>query len=99
VNAFRIDAEVRRVENGPVDDVGVPAQLAGHVFRRAEHGPLLYHRLPRGDHAGDVAAGEGFPGHGALGGELAIREEKVVTLRRGVRPPGRSSGHRLGSRP
>ena len=84
MNALRTDAEVRRVENGPVDDVGVPAQLAGHVFRRAEHGPLLDHRLPGGDHAGDVAAGEGFPGRGALGGELAVRKQKVVALRRGV---------------
>ncbi len=84
MNALRVDAEVRRVENGPVDDVGVPAQLAGHVFWRAEHGSLLDHRIPRGDHAGDVAAGEGLPGRGALGGELAVREEKVIALRRGV---------------
>ena len=84
VDTLRIDAEVRRIENRPVHHVGVAAQLASHVFRRAEHGPLLDHRIPRGDHAGRVAAGQGFAGRDTLGGELPVGEERVVALRGGV---------------
>src|SRR5690348_6204979 len=70
VNALRIDAEVRRIENRPVHHADVAAQLAAHVFRRAEHSPLLDPGIPRGDHAGHVAAGQGVAGRDALGGEL-----------------------------
>jgi hypothetical protein len=84
VNTLRIDAEVRRIENRPVHHVGVAAQLTCHVFRCTEHGPLLDHRIPRGDHAGHIAAGQGFSGRDAPGGELSVGEECVVALRRGV---------------
>ena len=59
VNPLRVDAEVRRVQHRPVHHAGVAAQLGGDVFRRAEHGPFLDHRLARGGHAGQVAAGQG----------------------------------------
>src|SRR5205814_2021560 len=35
-------------------------------------------------HAGHVAAGQGFAGRDALGGELPAGEERIVALRRGV---------------